>query len=119
MGTTQYLDGGWNIDGNCKQCRLNTTHSTGLHKSFVSSETSWKFSPNHPYAKEGVHLRQANPTIGEMSAVEKVTRISAGTRQGNLSSTGSDIVTIERAKFKQSLSDFERISTYPNASQMS
>ena len=80
---------------NCKQCSLNTTHSSGVYMSFVLSGMSWKSSPNHLYAKECVPLEQTNPTIGEMPIGEKGTSTSGGTRQGTSASTGSSLVSIE------------------------
>ena len=62
---------------------------------------------------------KANPTIGEMPAIEKGTSPSGGTRQGTLASTVSGMVSIEQAKFEQLLSDFEHNSRDLNASEMS
>jgi hypothetical protein len=100
---------------NCKQCGLNTTHSTKLHKAFVSQGAAWKLRSDHPYAVECAKIGQYNP------AVQAVPPPAPNPEQPppNTPSTGSSMVSIDRIKFEKSLSDFERTSTDPNASQMS
>jgi hypothetical protein len=106
---------------NCKQCGLNTTHSTKLHKAFAAKGSAWRLKADHPYAIECAKLGQFNPSIAGTVA-------SSGTTPGQQQLPGSSsqssggassMISIDRSKFEQSLADFERTSTDPNASQMS
>lgn len=103
----------------CKKCGPNTTHSTGLHGAWRKAGTNWKLSIEHPYAKECRRLGQHNPAIGEPTGQGGGQQPPAQPQPSSGSSTGSSWVSIDRTKFEQSLVDFERTSTDPNASQMS
>jgi hypothetical protein len=102
----------------CKKCGPNTTHSTGLHNEFIEKGSAFRLKASHPYAKECIAHGQSNPVISGSTATTNQPA-PPSTAPTPAPPSGSSLITIDRNKLEQSLSDFERNSTDPNASQMS
>ena len=81
-GTAQYLDGGWNVDGKLQAVRAQHCPFNWPAQVLYIEWNKLEVVAKSSYAKEYVHLGQADPNIGEMSAGEKGTSTSAGTRKG-------------------------------------
>ena len=96
----------------CKKCGPNTTHSTGLHAACKAMGSNWQVPAYHPFAVECNRLGQNNPAVSRQSGGGPP---SSNSSQG----TGSSMLSIDRSTIEQRLSDYERTSTDPNASQMS
>lgn len=96
----------------CKKCGYNTTHSTGLHSKFVEQGASFKLNATHPYVKECAKLQQ------KLTAPTAPAPAPSHPPTGG-KTLGASTVTVDRAKVEQTLADFERNSTDPNASQLS
>ena len=78
-----------------------------MHSLFVEQGASFKLNATHPYVKECAKLQQTIPATAPVST----TSASA--------LAGSFMVSVDHNKLEQTLSDFERNSTDPNASQLS
>jgi hypothetical protein len=121
-GTPEYHRKQWEanacsmVDGvlyiNCKTCGLNTSHGTRQHESFAKNPSSFKLSSSHFYVKECTRLSQG------YSGAFKTTGSTAPPPAAP-PNTGSSILTIERSRLESALSDYERTSTNPNASELS
>jgi hypothetical protein len=98
---------------NCKKCGLNLTHSTSYHAAWSADKSGFKMPSTHFYMKEVKRLGQANSATGSGVPPSDNSQPS-----GSGSSGGSGMVSFSRAEMERKLSDFERNSSDPNASQM-
>lgn len=100
----------------CKTCGFNTTHSTKYHDDWSSNPSGFKLKANHPYTQEcaklGISPGQSAP------AAPPAAPPAAAPASAPAGSAGA-LLTIDRAQLEQKISNFERNSTNPSASDVS
>ena len=98
---------------NCRVCGLNTNHSSRRHEAYAKNPTSYQMSGNHFYVKECKRLGQGYG--GQMKTIS-----GEGTAPAPAPASGgsANMVTFEKNKLESALSDYERNSTNPEASEL-
>jgi hypothetical protein len=104
----KFLDGKLHI--NCKTCGFNLTHGSRQHSEWNENRDSFRLPQSHFYMKECRRLNQAN---GFVTAPTTSTSTGPAT-----SSSQGPTISISRAQLEQTISNFERTSTDPNATAL-
>jgi hypothetical protein len=99
---------------NCKSCGFNTTHSTKFHDLWAENPTTFRLSANHSYTKALASLGS-----GSHGNVKPPPPPPPPPNTGTTSGTAGNMLSIDRAVLEQRISDFERESTNPSASDVS
>ena len=100
---------------NCKFCGLNTTHSSGFHGAYLQNPSSFVLPPNHPY----IHACHILKTTRGQNAPATPTKAQPPAQPTGQDSSGrSGALVLDRAQIESKMSQYERNSTDPNASNI-
>ena len=100
---------------NCSVCGLNTNHSNRRHEDYAKNPTVFRLTRNHFYVRECKRLGQGYG--GQMKTITGDAPAPAPT-PAQASSGSANMVTLEKGKLESALSDYERNSTNPEASEL-
>lgn len=101
---------------NCKSCGLNTSHGSRQHGAYIKNPSSFKLSKAHFYVRECTRLAQGY--TGALNRATSGSAVPSPAAPAPAPATGGSTLTIDRSRLESALSDYERTSTNPNASEL-